>query len=93
LQQKAKDSIGEIVVDTVAAKVGLKMVEGGVKKDRKPVILTLYSTIAVASLFAFALLGRNQMMKRNGDVLEVLVLIVIVEEMRNVDANKDVLAR
>jgi len=92
LHQQAKDSIGEIVVNIVATKMVLKMVEGVMEKDRKPVILALHS-IAVASFFAFALLGRSQMMKRDGNVLEVLVLIGVVEEICNIDAKKDVLAR
>jgi len=93
LHQQAKDSVGKIVVNIMATKVILKMVEGVMEKDRKPIILALHSMIVVAFFFAFGLLSCSQMMKRNGDVLEVLILIGIIEEIRNIDANKDMLAR
>jgi len=92
LHQQAKDCIGEVVVDIVTMKMILEMVEGVFEKNRKPVVLAVYSTIAVATLPAFEFLSRRQVMKRNGNVLEVLVLIDVVEDARNVDANEDIFA-
>jgi len=71
----------------------LKMVERALKKNQKPVVLAVHLTIAIASLFAFELLSRSQMMKRNGDIQEVLILIDVMEEACDVDANEDSLAR
>jgi len=93
LHHKAKDGIGKIVVNIMAAKMVLKVVEGVMEKDQKPVILALHSMIAVASFFAFALLSHDQMMKGTGHVPEVLILIGIVEEICNFDVNKDIPAR
>jgi len=89
LQQKVIDGISKVVIDIVAMKIILKLVERACEKDQKPVILAVHSPIAVASLFAFGLLGCSQKMKRNGNILEVLILIDIIEEACNFNANED----
>jgi len=58
--------------DIVTTKMILKMVEGVLEKNRKPVVLAVYSTIAVATLLAFEFISCSQVMKRNGNILDVL---------------------